>query len=425
MNHKHKRKMYVKSIILTSILLLVQASLAWSAEDITGEWELTMELNGLPSYAILTISKNADGTLAGKWGTDELSGVKFENRKLTFVRRVRLGNREITMNYRGVLENGKIEGTLTNDQGEFAASGARRKPRLPILGQWDINYKVGKYDIAGRLTVLQKPNGALEGTWDIEEGEHAISNIQFKDGKLTFDRKSKVNDIEFETAFEGVIQGDTIKGTFKNEMGQWLAKGHRVGTALIGEWELTSTSDVGTRKGMMRIESDLTGRYQFFGGEIPMNELKFDGNQVAFYLEAGFGDRTFRLDFKGELDGKILKGEMRSERGTSQITGRKKASSSSTSIVGTWEFKRVSPRGTRISILKINEDMTGTYAFRNSRVTISGLTVKGDQVSFRIFVDFDDIAYRMDFMGNVDGDILKGIFTTERGSREATATRVE
>jgi hypothetical protein len=206
-------------------------------------------------------------------------------------------------------------------------------------------------------------------------------------------------------------------------MGQWLAKGQRVGTALIGEWELTSTSEMGTRRGMMRVEKDLTGRYQFFGGEIPMNELKLEGNQVTFYLEAGFGDRVFRLNFKGELDGENLKGEMSSERGTSQITGKKKASASS--IVGTWKFTRKTSRGTRTSTLKINEDMTGTYAFRNSRVTISDLVIEGNQVSFKIDVTVNDRNFRMDFKGNLDGDILKGVFTTARGSREATGKRVD
>ncbi|MBN2312800.1 MAG: hypothetical protein JXM79_02655 [Sedimentisphaerales bacterium] len=423
MNQMPKSKIHMKSIILTSTLLLIQASLAWAVEDITGVWEMTMEFGGRPSYAILTISKKADGALAGQWGTEELSNVTCEGGKIAFVRTVRFGDQEFAMNYNGVLKDGKIEGILSSDRGEFAVNGARKKATLPVLGQWDVHFKVGEYDITGRLSVSQKADGSLEGTWGIEEGEHVISNVWFKDGKLTFDRKSKVNDLEFETAFEGSIRGDTITGTFKNDMGQWPTQGQRVGTALIGEWELTSASDMGTRKGMMRIESDLTGRYQFFGGEIPMNELKLDGNQVTFYLDAGYGDRTFRLDFKGELDGKNLKGEMSSDRGTSQITGRKKTSASS--IIGTWEFKRETRGGTRVSTLKINEDMTGTYAFQNSRVTISDLVVEGNQVSFKIAVTVNERDFRMDFKGNLDGDILKGVFTTARGSREATGKRVD
>lgn len=423
MNQKRKSKIHMKSVILTSTLLLIQASLAWAVEDITGVWEMTMEFGGRPSYAILTISEKADGTLAGQWGTEELSNITFEDGKLTFVRTVRFGDQEFTMNYNGVLKDGKIGGRLSSDRGEFTVNGAREKTKLPVLGQWDIHFKIGEDDIIGRLTVSEKSDGSLEGTWGLEEGEHVISNVRFKDGKLTFDRKSKVNDLEFETAFEGTIRGDTITGTFKNDMGQWLTKGQRVGTTLIGEWELTSTSEMGTRRGMMRVESDLTGRYQFFGGEIPMNELKLDGNQVTFYLEAGFGDRVFRLNFKGELDGETLKGEMSSERGTSQITGKKKASAST--IVGTWEFTRKTSRGTRTSTLKINEDMTGTYAFRNSRVTISDLVIEGNQVSFKIDVTVNNRNFRMDFKGNLDGDILQGVFTTARGSREATGKRVD
>lgn len=35
-----------KSIILFCLLLLVQTSLVWAAEDIIGDWQITMDFNG-------------------------------------------------------------------------------------------------------------------------------------------------------------------------------------------------------------------------------------------------------------------------------------------------------------------------------------------------------------------------------------------
>jgi len=129
--------------------------------------------------------------------------------------------------------------------------------------------------------------------------------------------------MEFETTYEGTVKGNELIGMLKGEMGEFQANGKRFGTPLIGKWELTSTSERGTRTSMMMIDSDLTGRYEFFGGEIPMKDLKLEGDQVTFYIEFGPPDQTFKMEFKGKLEGKALKGQMVSDRGTSEITGKK------------------------------------------------------------------------------------------------------
>ncbi|MCJ7777190.1 MAG: hypothetical protein MUP16_02600 [Sedimentisphaerales bacterium] len=346
-----------KSIIFICVVLLLQTSFLWAAstagpatskaapeakatppskpEDITGEWEMKMDFGGRESFATLSITKKADGTLTGKWGSDELSNVKFEGDKLTFVRTVRFGDQEFSMNYAGTLKDGKLTGTMSGERGDFAANGTRKKPKLPAVGQWDIKFNVGDREITARLMISQKQDGALEGKWTAEPGEHVLSNVKFENGKLTFTRKSKVNDMEFETTYEGAVKGDELAGMLKGDMGQFQANGKRFGTELVGKWELTSTSERGTRTSMMMIEPDLTGRYESFGGEIPMKDLKLEGDQVTFNIEFGPVDQTFKMEFKGKLDGKTLKGQMVSERGTSEITGKK--------LEGKVEEKKVEP----------------------------------------------------------------------------------
>jgi len=316
----HKTK--GKSILIICLMLLVQTSLVLAAEEIKGEWDITMEFEGQKRFATLTISKKEDGTLAGKWGSDELSNVKYEDGKLTFVRTVGPSDRQSTMSYEGTLKDGKLMLTVSSDWGEFSAVGARPKPKLPVLGQWDINFNVGERDVNAKLTITQKQDGTFEGKWD-EEGEHVISDLKFQDGKLTLTRNSKVNDFEFENTYEGTVQGDKLIGMLKGEMGEWQANGQRVGAALVGVWELTTTSDWGTRTGMMKIYGDLTGRYETFGGEVPMKNIKLEGDQLTFILEMSFRGETFQMDFKGKLDDKTLKGQLASDRGTSEIVGKK------------------------------------------------------------------------------------------------------
>jgi len=423
MNQMLNHKRIGKSIILTCLLLLMQTSFVWAAEDIIGEWEMKMEFGGRESFATMTISKKADGSLTGKWGSGELTNVKFENGKLTFTRILSFGDQEFIMEYAGTLKDGKITGTMSSDRGEFAANGARKKPKCPALGQWNMKFNVGDREITGKLIISENPDGTLAGKWEAESGEHAVSNVKFQDGKLTYTRKSKFGEREWESSFEGAIKGHKLAGAFKSRRGEMPATGERVGAPLIGNWELTTTSDRGTRTSMMMINGDLTGRYEFFGGEIPMKDIKLEGNQVTFAIEMGFGDRTFRMDFKGKLDGKSLKGQLISDRGTSEVVGKKAEEASP--VVGTWEFTRESSRGTRTSTLKIKEDMTATYTVRDNEIAVTDLKVDGSQVSFKVIMRYGDSDVPMEFKGKLDGTTLKGEFITERGAREATGKKID
>jgi hypothetical protein len=399
-----------------------------AAEDITGEWEMTMDFGGRPSFATLTIAKSPDGTLIGKWGVGELTNVKFDGQKLTFARTVKFGNNEFTMNYAGTLKDGKIAGTFSTDNGEFGANGARAKPMAAAVGQWDMQYKIGDRDVTGRLAISQKPDGVLEGKWTSQRGESTISNVKSQEGKLSFDRTSNFNGNEFKSSFEGTVQGDKLAGIFKSERGEMPATGQRFGAALIGQWELTTTSERSTFTGMLTIYPDLTGRYDFLGAGIPTKALKFEDDQLTFAVEMGLGDQTFQMDFKGKVEGKTLKGQMTSSRGTSEVTGKKMEAAQpqkASALVGTWEFTREGQDGTRrTNTLTIKPDMTGTYKMRDSEVPITELKIDGDQVAFKVTMKFGDNEVPMTFKGKVAGGELKGEFTSERGAREALGKKV-
>ena len=316
---RRKRTPLVGSILLA---LALAGGQVWAAEDISGEWEIASEFNGRQMLSTLTIAKSADGTLTGKWGSTDLSNVKFDGQKLTFVRTMKFGDQEFTMNYAGTLKDGKLAGTVSSDRGEFTNTGTRRKPESPTVGQWDLSYRYGDQDMAAKLVVSQKADGALDAKWISQRGESAISNVKFADGKLSFTRKIKFNDNEFETTFEGTVAGDKLTGVNKSERGEIPVTGQRFGGALIGKWELTSTSERGTRTNILTVRGDLSGRYETFG-EVPIKDLKLEGNQVSFKVTMGFGDQAREAEFKGTLDGKSLKGQISTPNGPRDVTGKK------------------------------------------------------------------------------------------------------
>ncbi len=423
MNQTLVHKRVGKFIILTCLLLLLQKSYVYAAEDITGQWEMKMEFGGRESFATMTISKKADGSLTGKWGSGELTDVRYEDGKLTFARIITFGDSEFILEYAGTLRDGKITGQMSSDRGEFAVNGSRKKPKCPALGQWDMKFNIGEREITGKLTISEGADGAMAGKWDAEYGEHTISNVKFEDGKLTYTRKVKMRDFEFETNFDGTIRGHKLTGIFESQRGEIPATGERIGAPLIGRWELTTTSERGTRTRMLTIFGDMTGRYESFGGEIPIQDLKLEGDKVTFVVERGFGDRVFRQEFKGKLEGKSLKGQLVSDRGTTEVAGKmlKKVSP----VVGTWEFTRETSRGTRTSRLKIKEDMTATYTYRDNEVAVQDLKVDGNQVSYKVTMRYGDREYTMEFKGKVEGNKLIGERTTSRGSREMTGKKIE
>ncbi len=317
------------SVILVWLFLLAQAPLLWAADDITGLWEARMDFDGREAFADLSISKQPDGSLSAKWGSDELADVNFQDGKLTFTRTVGRGERQFTSNFEAILKNDKLTGKMTSDRGEYNVVCTRPKPMCPALGQWNMKIALGDRDINAILTISQNADGTLTGQWTKEPGEQVISDVKFHDGKLTFNRHVKMTGpdpnmvFEFDTPFEGTIEGDKIKGQMKNEMGQWEVTGARIGAALIGNWELTTTSERGTRTQILKIYPDLTGRYESFGGQVPVKNLKLEGDQVTFGIDMGFGDRTFQMDFKGKLQDGSLSGQFTSPRGEQPVTGKK------------------------------------------------------------------------------------------------------
>jgi len=99
------------------------------------------------------------------------------------------------------------------------------------------------------------------------------------------------------------------------------------------KWELTETSYGKTTTSIMKINGDLTGKYEEpKGDEITIKNLKLEGEQVTFFLEWGLQDITFRMDFKGTIDRKRLRGEFNEktikgkhsfDKYTNKVTGKK------------------------------------------------------------------------------------------------------
>jgi hypothetical protein len=335
-------------MIMALVALSLQVSAAPPKTEIAGDWQAKADFDGRTMESILSITRDKEGNLSGKWisfwGFSELQEVKFEDNKLTFVQVNRFRQTESTSNFTGTVKEGKLSGTLSGERGDSTIQGVPVKSISPAVGKWEIVTKRGereststltiKADKEGKLTVeIQRQRGqgrqgqGQRGQGQQDQGQQGqgrqgqgeqgqgqrpqteIKDVSFKDGKLTFTRIMTFGDRQRESKYNFTIKEDAISGMVTTERGETQAEGKRVKSPLVGKWEMTITSERGERKQLLTVMPDLSGLY----GPTAVEEIDLDEeNKVGFKVVFGFGERSFESEFKGQLDTEklTLTGEM-------------------------------------------------------------------------------------------------------------------
>ena len=245
--------------------------------------------------------------------------IKRKGKDITFKLINDMGDQVYESNFVGTLEKGVLAGELSNYDGEIRTEGKRIKRMPMVMGSWNMSMKMGDREFNTVLVVSQDKEKKLQAEWQSQWGEHEISDVQFKDGKLTFNRVSKFSDREWKTTYEGTLKGHTLTGKFSSQQGEITAEGKRVGAALVGKWDLTMTSDQGTRKQRLTVLPDLSARF----GALPIKKIGLEGRKVSFEMSLPFGDNEYELGLEGKIKGGKLTGTFTSSQGTSEVSGVK------------------------------------------------------------------------------------------------------
>ena len=207
-----KRTAMYRAIGFLTITLLgtlpAQVSAGQAKRGITGDWQIKVDFNGRQMTSIVSFSRDKEDELVGEWisfwGLSELKYVKHEGKELSFVQTYRFGEGESSAKFVGAIERGKLSGTLSGDRGEFNVEGKRLRSMSRAVGNWDMKIKVGEREFTATLVVKAGKDGKLTADWQSQWGEHEISDVKFKGGKLKFKRKSKVQE-QAHSRVRGVI----------------------------------------------------------------------------------------------------------------------------------------------------------------------------------------------------------------------------
>lgn len=294
-----------------------------SGRGLFGEWDMKLDFDNWQAKSILTFGRDKEGELTAQWvsifGIGEVKEIKRKGKDITFTLTNDMGNQEYIGNFIGTLEKRELAGVLSSDSGEITTEGKRLK-RMPfILGSWDMILKMGDREFKTVLVVSADKEKKLQAEWQSQWGEHEISDVQFKDGKLTFSRVSKFSDREWKTTYEGALKGHTLTGKFNSQQGEITANGKRVGATLVGKWDLTMTSDQGTRKQRLTVLPDLSARF----GALPIKKLGLEDGKVSFEMSLPYGDNEYEIGLEGKFKGGKITGKFTSSQGTSEVSGTK------------------------------------------------------------------------------------------------------
>ena len=310
--------------LIVFVALSGPASAGTARKGISGDWQITMDFDGRQIESILSFSTDKEGKLTGQsigFSVSELKDVKYEGSKLSFVQVNRFGDREFSRNFTGTIERGKLSGIMSSDRGESKIEGKRLR-RMPMAaGTWQVTFKVGERDVSTTLVIKADNNNKLSADWQSQWGQHEITDVTFKKGKLTFKRTSKFQDRQWESSFEAAVKGHKLTGTIKSEMGDIAVEGQRDGAALVGKWDLELTSDRGTRKQILQVNPDLSGLY----GSSAIKKIDLEDKQVSFKIVRMFRDQESEITFKGTLSSRKLTGERVSSRGSQTVAGQKRS----------------------------------------------------------------------------------------------------
>ncbi len=327
-----KQQTFFKAVLCCSMIVLIMLSAQVNAQSarsrgrgLYGDWQVMVNYDGGRRFgSILSFSRDSEGNQTGSWisfmGLSELKDVKYEEGQISFSRVSRGRDGESrTSNFKGTIKDGILSGTLSSDRGENKLEG-KRSPRVSrAVGSWAMKYKFGEREITSTFIVKADKEGNLTAEWQGRRSKSEITDLQYERGNLTFKRKSTYQDRQFESTFEGTVRGDTLSGVIKSQRGETTVEGTRIGAAVIGTWNLELTSERGTRKQRLRVNSDMSGLY----GATPVKKVNLEDDKVSFKIVLEFGERKFEMNFEGKLEDSKLTGELTSERGSQKIKGTK------------------------------------------------------------------------------------------------------
>lgn len=181
----------------------------------TGIWNMTLKMGEREFTSKLTITLNTEGELVGKWesrrGESKLTDLTYERGALSFKRTSTYQGNERQSTFEGEIdrETDTLSGTMKSERGEITVEG-KRVGGL-VIGTWNLESTSERGTRQQRLVV----NRDLTGLY----GPMPIKQVNFEDGKVSFQIVVEFGENKFEMDFAGKIEEGKLTGEMTTSRG--------------------------------------------------------------------------------------------------------------------------------------------------------------------------------------------------------------
>jgi len=236
---------------------------------------------------------------------------------------------------------GNVEYDLGGQAGTLDVVGERKASGGKIgEGAWDLEIQTDDGQTLKAAVKLAKDGDKLGGKFVGVDGTEAkVEDAAVKDGELSFKVVLDFQGSELVAKFKLKAADAGAKGTVDYDLGgqagalDVVAKRPAAAAGgAVGKWEMeVETPDGQTLKSTVVLEKDgdkVTGKFVAADGkEAKLEDVKLDGDSLAFVINVDFEGTTLNAKFKGKVEGDAYKGavdyDLGGQTGTLDFKGKK------------------------------------------------------------------------------------------------------
>jgi hypothetical protein len=256
---------------------------------------------------------------------------------------------------------------------------------------------------------LTNKDGKLTGIYRRSGQTVPISNGKFEKGEITFEAEGKFNEQKIRAKFHGKLSKNEINGNIDIVIEDnslplpWTAKRGSDLDDVVGTWKLKLEGANGNpMESALKLSAEgekLKGTYTGRFGEHPAQDLKLEGDQLSWKIDAARNGRKFKGVYKANVQGNAIKGnvefDLGGSTGTMEFSGERvqaKAEDRKTDGPSPNSKKKppeessgtVAPKPRSIVSLKGRDEILTVHYVGTRKVTFSIFTLKGKPMASAI-----------------------------------------
>jgi hypothetical protein len=311
---------------------------------------------------------------------------------------------------------------------------------VDVSGEWERTVETPGGNFTSTMK-LEKQGDTLSGVTVRRDGtETALKDVKLAGRTLTFSQDVTFNGMDLHLAYTGTVDGDTIKGTFEGggQTMNWSAKRASAVAAsgavsAAGTWKLSVETPNGTRERTVVLKQDgekLTGTATGPNDQsVPLEDVSLKGKELRFTLSFDRNGQTVKRTYVATLTGDTLSGTIEGGNQSRSFTGKRDAPTTIAVAgpAGVWKLTVQASDQTyhpTVTLLQQGDKWTGKFAVdQGMEEPLKDLTVKGNQLDFKVDLQFNGMEIHLTFSGTVDGDKLKGSMDANGQAMATTGER--